>query len=233
MTKDDFFSEVKDTLLDQFYPLACNGCQQLLVENEILLCTYCLLDLPFTHWHLVKENPLEKKLLGRIPLKKGTSFLHFSKNSITQQIIHQIKYQGQFELARILGRMHAIELKKTNWDAHIDLIIPLPLHPKKLAKRGYNQSFHYAKGLSEKFNIPVNTNLLSRVKHGETQTLKNRIERMLNIDEAFQCPKFKVSNVLLVDDVATSGATLEQAALAILKDNPFSRINIATLAAGN
>jgi ComF family protein len=158
------------------------------------------------------DNPLERLFWGRMDVKAVTSLLYFTKSGVTQQLLHKLKYKGMQQVGIKLGNILGEELKGSERYAGLDLIIPVPLHPKKEHSRGYNQSMLIARGLAEALKVPTNGQLLVRPQFTETQTRKGRFERWENVSEAFVCPQpalLQNKKVLLVDDVLTTGATLE------------------------
>lgn len=213
-----------------FFPRTCNGCTNALNSNERAICSDCRINLPKTNWHNYKDNPLEKVFYGRVKVERATSFLFFEKDSIVQSFLHNLKYRNQKELGVLLGLYFGNDLKKANWIKDVDAVLPIPLHPKKLKLRGYNQSNLLGMGLSKSLKIPLESRLLKRIKNTDTQTRKNRLERQINLNQAFKCETTNFNSVLLVDDVSTTGATFESAINAIINSNPHCRIYVATLA---
>jgi ComF family protein len=214
-----------------FFPKVCPACTNLLVKNENILCTKCLFDLPKTNLHKVTNNEVEKLFWGRCKVEYATSFLYFNKKGIAQALMHQIKYKGNKDLGLYMGKLLGYELKDSNFN-EIDLIIPVPLHFKRLRQRGYNQSELIAAGISEVLKKPVDTHSLKRKTKTSSQTKKNRYERWLNVNEVFEVAKPEsVANkhILLIDDVVTTGATLESCTQALLACTNV-KVSIATLA---
>lgn len=218
-------------LLDIFFPRVCPGCSSLLTDGEKVICTECLYLLPRTNYWKEIDNPVARIFWGRIFLENASSFLHFNKGSRLQRIIHHLKYKNQHEIGIELGRMYGFELKETPY-LDIDLIVPVPLHPKKLKSRGYNQSELISKGLSEILDKPVITDSVSRIVEKESQTHKSRYERWENVQSIFAVTKPEMlenKHILLVDDVLTTGATIEACASAILEISG-TRVSVATIA---
>lgn len=226
---------LKDFLLDiasLVYPRVCSGCKQSLFKHEEFICNKCYLTLPKTNYHLQKDNPIEKIFYGRADIKTGGSFLLFQKKGTVQKLMHALKYKNKPELAQLLGKWYAEDLKKSDAFSNIDYIIPVPLHKKRLQKRGYNQSEHFAQGLSQVLTIPVVTNVLTKSKFTETQTHKTRAERAENISTSFHLQNAEIiqgKNILLVDDVITTGATTE-ACILKLQENTNATVSVATIA---
>lgn len=226
---------VKDFLLDVaslIYPRVCSGCQQSLFKHEEFICNKCYLTLPKTNYHLQEGNPIERIFFGRAGIKAASSFLFFQKKGSVQKLLHALKYKNKPEVAQLLGTWYGQDLKKSEIFSGIDYIIPVPLHKKRLQKRGYNQSEHFAKGLSEVLSIPIVTNVLIKGKFTETQTHKTREERAENISTSFYLQNSEIiknKNILLVDDVITTGATTE-ACILKLQENTNATISVASIA---
>ena len=220
-------------LLSLFTPPKCCACGNALVRGENTLCTHCIMKMPKTNFHKVRGNMAEKSFWGRVPIEYATSYFFFLKSSNFQHLLHALKYDGRREIGVYLGRCYGNELIQQPEFSHFDSIIPVPLHPHKLRKRGYNQSEMFARGLSKSMNIPVDTKTLSRTTFTETQTHKSRIERWENVKNVFAAnPAVNLNgkHILLVDDVMTTGATIEGCANALLEKNPTVKISVATLA---
>lgn len=229
------------------FPELCVGCKQVLVYQENHLCTNCIYSLPKTNFHLDHDNLAAKQLMGRVPVSTVDSFLYFSSGSIVQRIIHHIKYKDGFAAAEWLGVFYGQQLKNstlfsTNIKEALDepsvcsdweVIIPVPLHKKRLRSRGYNQSDYLAKGLSKALGIESDLNNLVRIAHNESQTKSTtRYERFENISGAFKVNNPELlenKHILLVDDVLTTGATLEACCIVLLQI-PNVKVSIATLA---
>jgi ComF family protein len=214
------------------YPNYCEGCGRTLVRGEECLCLYCLGDLPRTDFHTYKDNPVEMVFAGRAPVFRATAFCLFKKGNITQRLIHQLKYKGNQAIGVYLGRQFGLALAKTEVFQSIDLIIPVPLHAQKFRQRGYNQSECIGRGISETLSKPINTSSMIRVTPTSSQTKKTRYERWENVSGIFQLTKPNIltgKHILLVDDVVTTGATIEAAAQ-VLFTLPAVKISIACLA---
>lgn len=219
-------------LADVIFPETCSACGNRLYKNEQLICIYCLSNLPRTHFHNDKENPVYKIFWGRVNVEFAAAFLFFSPKGIVQHMIHQLKYKGNKDIGIMLGRMYGEELKKSPDFSSVQCIVPVPLHPAKQRKRGYNQSEMIAQGLAQSLQIPVSTDGFKRKKHTESQTRKSRYKRWENVDSIFvraHVGVFDNKHVLLVDDVITTGATIEACAQEILRDNN-TRVSVVALA---
>lgn len=219
-------------LLSIFYPRCCVGCGDALQRNEKFLCLNCLLHLPETNYHLLDESPLEKIFWGRAKVEHVYSFLFFRKGNTVQSMLHQLKYKGNKEIGAYLAEMYGQKLARTGCLSDVDVIVPIPLHPKKLRIRGYNQSEWIAMGLSKGLGIPYSNDFLVRATFTETQTKKSRFNRWQNVKDVFQAAnkeQFAGKHVLICDDVLTTGATTE-AAIQKLLEVPGVRVSVVTLA---
>lgn len=213
------FHRIMQDFASLFYPPYCMGCHGPLVQGETWVCTSCLLQLPRPGYHLYRENPVYLRLAGRLPLTFAAAFLLFVRGGRVQQLLHALKYHHAPDLASFLGNVYGADLRQAGWHQHIDIIVPVPLHVDRLKKRGYNQSAAFADGLSRAMGIATDEHLLMRTKNTDTQTRKNRLMRWQNVEKAFVVLKpqdVKGKSVLLVDDVITTGATLEACGEAIM-----------------
>jgi ComF family protein len=219
-------------LIGLIYPHTCAGCGQKLLKGEQEICLACLLEIPQTHFHLDPHNPVWKLFRGRVSIGIAASYLYFDKGSRVQSILHAIKYKGNQNLARQLGMLYGHVLSRDNVLNGIDYLIPIPLHPLKLKTRGYNQSEVWGEGLAASTGIPLLNNNLYRTENTASQTRKSRIGRWENVKDIFalQRPEeIRSKHVVLLDDVVTTGSTLESAAQCLL-DGGAAQVNILTLA---
>lgn len=215
-----------------FYPKLCASCDSQLAQNEILICTFCRNDLPLTHFYNYSENTITKKLYGKVYIEKANSLLFYRKEGITKKLIHELKYRGNEDIGLFFGNWLGEILKENNEFSDIDFIIPVPLHKKKQRQRGYNQVSKFGKRVSYHLKKPFLETILLRIANSKTQTFKNRFERFNNIDKMFQLNNesiFTNKHVLLIDDVITTGATLEACAKALQKTAGI-KISILTIA---
>lgn len=225
-----------NTLLTDFiallYPQVCIGCGSALLHHDRMICFKCSIDLPHTHFESVNENSVERLFWFKTKIEQATSGFFFSKKSRIQKMIHAFKYHGNEEAAVFMGELLGNILQKSIRFKEIDAIIPVPLHPAKFKKRGFNQAERIAVGMASKMNIPVLINALIRVEHSETQTKKALFNRWTNVKTIFKVYDSSLVNgkhVLLVDDVITSGSTIESCANQILKI-PNTKVSLASLA---
>lgn len=215
-----------------FYPELCNACGESLVTGEKHLCLDCWASLPRTRFHLYDDNPLSRIFTGRIPIARASSFFFFDKSSRVQKMLHGVKYLGNRHLARYLGECYGRELRRSAWTTEEDILAAIPLHPKKLAMRGFNQSDEFARGLSLSLQLPFDPAILVRTVYTETQTRKDRMQRWENVEKVFEVAvpeKVAGKNVVLTDDVLTTGATLEACGHALLEAGARS-LKILTIA---
>ncbi|RZJ68030.1 MAG: ComF family protein [Flavobacterium sp.] len=218
-------------LLNLFFPAVCAGCDELLLQSESVICTNCRHEIPLTKHHLLADNEAATKFYGRIPAEAIVTFMYFQKKGIVQELIHKLKYKGCEEVGTVIGHWFSGDLKKTR-AVFAHEIIPVPLHPRKLKKRGYNQVTTFGKALSESLEIPVNDSLLVRNFYSKTQTKKNLWNRSELKKSLFQA-KFSEADhdkhFLLIDDVLTTGSTLEACSRALL-EIPGAKVSIACMA---
>lgn len=223
--------ELKDSLLHLAFPHVCEGCGTDNLQTEHLLCLRCLDTLPKTNFHLHANNPIEKIFWGRIALASATAQYYFTKESMMQHLMHQFKYKGNKEVGIYLGKLMGWAMAESNRFSTIDVLIPLPLHKSKEHKRGYNQATTLCEGISSVLNRPVWKNIVIRPEQTETQTKKGRIQRWQNMKGKFELVNdtaIEDKHVLLVDDVVTTGATLEACGQELLKAKNI-QLSIATL----
>lgn len=197
------------------FPKLCAACGNTLFKQEYIICTFCQFNLPKTNFHLHQDNDVCRIFWGRIQIEMAAAFYKFSKKSKVQHLLYQLKYKGNKEVGELVGALYGYELKKAPLYEGIDVIIPVPLHPKKKKIRGYNQSECIAKGLSKTMNVELDTTSVYRKVYTQTQTKKTRYDRWENVNSIFGInhpEKLKNKKVLIVDDVITTGATIEACA---------------------
>ncbi len=219
--------------INLFFPRLCLACSNPVSFDETFICLNCQVNLPETDFHLSKKNPFTERFEERVAVETAAALFFFTKKSKTQHLIHQIKYHDKRESAFELGRLLGQKLIQQTHFQGIDCIVPVPMHPKKRIMRGFNQAEIFANGLSDTMHIAVNTTALLKTKMTVTQTKKTRLERLTNAEDVFvlAAPSvFEGKNILIVDDVMTSGATLEGCARTILNTTPNVKISFATIA---
>ena len=223
--------EIKNSLLHFSFPHVCEGCGTDLPEPSQLLCLRCLSFLPATNFHMHPNNPIEKIFWGRMPVTYATAQFYYTRESLIQHLMHQFKYRGNKDIGLYLGKLMGYALSSSNRFSYLDALIPVPLFPSKERKRGFNQATVLCEGIAEVLNIPVWKDVICRNSFTETQTKKGRIERWQNMEGRFELIKrqqLEGRHVLLIDDVVTTGASLESCGTELLKANDM-RLSIATL----
>ena len=219
-------------IINLFFPPVCAGCHSFLLSNENVICTLCRHNIPLTNHHLNPQNESFTKFYGRIPVEHSSALLYFHKKGIVQELIHNLKYKGQEEIGTVLGEWYADDLKNSEILQSVDEIIPVPLHRKKLRERGYNQVTNFGLALSKNLNIPYKPSLLVRNIYSKTQSKKTLLSRSDGIDTIFDVvftEKDHNKHFLLIDDVITTGSTLEACSHALLKI-PGAKISIVCMA---
>lgn len=215
-----------------FYPKLCVICGDPLVAGESYFCLECFLKLPKTNYHLSPDNRATDRFAGKIPISTGASWLYYDKGGISQKLISEIKYRDNRNLGEWMGALLAKDWLASGFFQRIDCLIPVPLHPSKEKKRGFNQSEMIALGISQITGIRINTKNVIRKNASETQTKKSLFERWKNTKDLFEAKDidfFDNKHVLIVDDVLTTGSTLEAVAQSILKAKDV-KISILSLA---
>lgn len=218
-------------MLNLLFPKVCAGCKQQLVKQEDVLCIECVHSLPIASFHKTGNSVLKDKFYGRFLVKNATALVHFQKRGLTQELLHNLKYRGKKEVSSFFGKWLGAELSEIDSYKEIDLVIPVPLHKQKLRKRGYNQVEGFGKEIASALNVPYRDDVLIKISKSGSQVFKTRILRF-EAEEVFSIQNLEAINnkhVLLVDDIITTGATLEKCALQLLKGENVS-ISIATIA---
>jgi ComF family protein len=220
------------SIVNLFFPAVCSGCNSFLTSQEIVICTVCRHEIPLTNHHLNPENEAFKKFYGRVPVAFVSAFLYFHKKGIVQEMIHSLKYRGHEEIGTLLGEWYAEDLKIIPFVETFDTIIPVPLHKRRMRERGYNQVTTFGLALSEQLKIPYDSTVLKRNVYSKTQSKKSLLGRTEGIDLIFDVSfseKDHNKHFLLIDDVITTGATLEVCSKALLKI-PGARVSIVCMA---
>lgn len=216
--------------LDLIYPRICYACSLALRKGEVLICVKCKLNLPFTNFHEEKENPIAKKFFGKVKLEHAFSFLHFIKGGKVQKLLHALKYNDRPEIGLILGKWYGAELHGSNLPFY-DVVVPVPMHLKKQRIRGYNQVDTFAEGLAFGLKTNWKPDILLKIDQTESQTRKGRFDRFKNAEHVFKLNESYNINqlhILLVDDVVTTGSTLEACAKILIHNGAI--VSIATIA---
>jgi len=221
-----------NNLLNLFFPSLCSGCSSLLLATEQWVCSRCIHDLPFTNHHKNSQNEITQKFYGLLPIEFGISLLYFREGSFVQKIIHNLKYRNQPELGVFIGNLCNDDIVQFINSHHVTALVPVPLHKKRFKERGYNQVDSFCDTISHLCNIPINKNILVRSLYNTTQTKKNREDRQMSKKSIFEVSYTELDygeHFLLVDDVITSGATLETCARKLL-EIPNAKVSIITMA---
>ncbi len=221
-----------EDLFSLFFPNLCLGCGQPLVRGEVAVCSICHFHLPKTYFHNDPDNPLNKVFWGRVNLEAVAAYVYFQKGSTVQHLLHQLKYKGKHEIGFHIGKWYGQDLRYAPVFRDVELVVPVPLHPNKLRKRGYNQSRMFAEGLASVMQARLEDKSLYRKVDSKTQTRKARYNRWENVENIFAVKnpeKIQGRHILLVDDVITTGATLEACVQALL-EVPGVKVSVATIA---
>jgi len=218
--------------LDMLFPEFCSACGQSLMDHEKAICQTCLAEIPPTDFHLQPNNPFFREMKDRLTIDSASAGFYFRKGNKVQRILHEIKYKGDSKSMKLLGKYYGHQLIEESHILEVDGIIPVPIHPKKLNKRGFNQSELFAEGLAEVSGKKLITQDLKRIRNSESQIHKTREERLNSIKNDFHLmAKFPLRNkkILLVDDLMTTGATLEACGKLIYKESntPISLLTMA------
>jgi ComF family protein len=227
-----YLYDLWDDFISLIFPRLCPGCGNHLLRNEKLICTECYISIPRTNFHLKADNPVARLFWGRCQIERAAAFSFYNRDSRMRKLIHQLKYKGAKDIGFELGRIYANSLKSSGFLDGVDLIIPVPLHPAKKRKRGFNQSEIISRGISDVTGIPLNTVSLLRKNISDTQTRKSRYSRWTNVEGIFRVEEqagIEGCHILLVDDVITTGSTLEACADEILKAGGTT-VSVAALA---
>ncbi|WP_276498406.1 ComF family protein [Pontibacter litorisediminis] len=225
-----------EDLLSLLFPESCYACGGSLARGETYICTPCSVRLPYTDFHVhgaTELNPLQRRFWGKVPVRFAFSYLYFMPKGRVQRLLHQLKYKGAKELGEHLGQRYGSLLSDCQYSSQFDVIVPVPLHKYKLRRRGYNQAESFAQGLSQSMGVPISVWVMIRTIHTSTQTRKSRLDRWHNVGQVFEVARpeqVQGKHVLLVDDVLTTGATLEACTRALLAAGA-AEVSVATIAA--
>ncbi|MCU0460911.1 MAG: ComF family protein [Bacteroidales bacterium] len=227
-----YLYDLWDDVISLLFPRLCYACGNHLLRNENLICTECYVLIPRTNYHLEEDNPVARLFWGRCRIEKAAAFSFYNRDSRLRRLIHNLKYKGIKEIGYELGTIYGNTLLGTEFLKDIDLIIPVPLHPSKKRIRGFNQSDIIACGFSEATGLPVGTGILERVALSDTQTKKSRYDRWVNVEGIFKVAdpgNLIGKHVLVIDDVITTGSTLESCAVELLKAEAV-KVSVAAIA---
>jgi len=219
-------------LLNLFFPKVCYACRNLLVDQETYICTDCRHNLPVTNYHFNNDDTVKKVLYGRVKLENATALLQFQKKGMVQHLLHGLKYKGYENIGVFLGKWLGEELKTIEAYGNIDAVVPVPLHKRKQRKRGYNQVEKFGLEIAKALDVEYIDTVLIKTTSTKTQVFKERIARWNNNNEVFSITNHNTianKHILLVDDIITTGATIEACANQLLKANNV-KISVATMA---
>lgn len=221
-----------DDFISLLFPRICYGCGNHLLRNENLICIDCYISIPRTNYHLAQDNPVARLFWGRCLIEKAAVFSFYTRGSRIRKLIHSLKYRGITEIGAEMGRIYANSLRLAGFFEGIDLIVPVPLHPSKQRRRGFNQSELITSGISEVSGLPVEIKSLIRISDSDTQTRRSRYERWMNVEGIFgvkDTEVFRDKHILLVDDVITTGSTIESCVAELIKIDGV-KISVVALA---
>lgn len=227
-----WWSSIAIPIIELFYPNLCFACQQHHAPEGSPICISCEYKISPTGYHLLADNPVLERFWGRIDLEHASTCFDFNKGGLLQNLIHQLKYDNQPQIGIELGRIYGTMLKKVAPYDTVDYVLPVPLHPKKKHQRGYNQAALIAQGMSETMGVNWTSDYLIRKAYTTTQTKKSRLDRFANVQNAFEVPSKEMlagKHLLLVDDVITTGATLEACAVQLLQAENV-KVSLAAIA---
>lgn len=219
-------------LINLFFPKVCLACTSALVDNEVSICTNCRHDLPVTNFHFDESDEVKKVLFGRVKIENATALLRFQKKGIVQHLIHNLKYRGHQEVGEFLGAWLGEDLKTIDAYKDVDIVIPVPLHKRKLKKRGFNQVTKFAKQIADSLDASYSDSILIKISDTKSQVNKSRLARWTDSNEIFSIQNLgEINNkhILLVDDLITTGATIEACSNQLLKAKNI-KISVATMA---
>lgn len=225
-------SRIASDFVSLLFPRLCQCCGEHLVRNEEIICTACIIDIPLTEYHKTRENEMEKALWGRCFVERATAWSYYVRGGRVQTLIHKLKYSGVTEIGTYLGAKYGKILLECGFLSGVDLIVPVPLHRSKERKRGFNQAAVIGEAISVQSGIPLGREILIRRSGSASQTRKSRVERWENVEGIFTVNPVGlagISHLLIVDDVLTTGSTIEACVNAI-RDVADVKVSVVTLA---
>jgi ComF family protein len=223
---------VVKNLINLFFPKVCEACSSVLTDNELVVCVNCRHQLPVTNFHFDDFEAVKKVVYGRVNLEHATALLHFSKKSIVQQLLHNLKYRERQYISGFLGKWLGAELQTIEAYKHIDVVVPVPLYKTKLRKRGYNQVAQFGKEIAKALQADYNDTALVKIRPTKTKIFEGRLARWKDDGAVFALSEnvaLEGKHILLVDDIITTGATVETCAKELLKINNI-KLSLATMA---
>ncbi len=227
-----YIYDLWDDFISLLFPRLCYGCGNHLMRNENLICTECYVTIPRTNFHTLNDNPVSQIFWGRCMIERAAVFSYYNKGSRIRNLIHNMKYKGIKEVGYELGRIYGNSLKGSDFILGVDVIIPVPLHPSKKRMRGFNQSECISSGIADATGLAVDNVSLARITGSSTQTKRSRYDRWTNVEGIFTVTDpglIKGKHILLIDDVITTGATIESCAGELLKMEGV-KVSVAALA---
>ena len=220
------------SVITLFFPKLCHACNTVLKDNEIDICVGCRHELPVTNYHFERPEIVKKIFYGRVQLEDATALFYFHKKGRVQQLLHHLKYQGDEDIGRVFGNWLGAELQESPYYESIDVVIPVPIHLKKLKQRGYNQATLFAQQIAKVLNVPYVDDVLLKSVNTKSQVFQSREARFQSVSHSFYAQNLNTvdnKHILLVDDIITTGATIEACAL-VLNPEKKVRLSVATLA---
>ncbi|MBK7712665.1 MAG: ComF family protein [Bacteroidales bacterium] len=228
----NYLYDLWDDFISLLFPRLCYACGDHLLRNENIICTSCYVTIPRTNYHRQPDNPVARLFWGRCLVEKAAAFSFYARGSRIRNLIHKLKYSGVKEIGFELGRIYALSLKSSGFTSDIDVIIPVPLHPSKKRIRGFNQSEYIASGIADVTRLPVDLYSLERIELSATQTNRSRYDRWTNVEGIFRVADLgplRGKHILLVDDVITTGSTIESCVNELLK---VENVKVSAIAIG-
>ncbi|MBQ3173513.1 MAG: ComF family protein [Alistipes sp.] len=215
------------------FPRRCVACGEYLTKDMHGICVRCRYEIPLTHYWKMEDNPVKERFAGIVPIAEGSALFFYAGHSLWRTLVHKFKYGGHWHIARTMGRWYGSELRSSGRYDDVDIVVPIPLHPVKMLRRGYNQSAYVAEGIAEAMGLSVVRGVVYRRRNNPSQARRHTAERWQNIEGLFGVrhpERLRAKHILLVDDVLTTGATMTEAIRSILEAVPECRISVATLA---